>query len=235
MSKLKGAKRWVGLVSLALVALTTLSGCGALVVGGAATGAVVATDRRSTGEQVDDQTIGLKIASDMNSLFGDKARVNTTSYAGQVLLTGDVPTDQAKQQAQSAASKVSKVKTVVNELRVGDITPLSVRTNDTWLTSKVKAELLNTKNVPSRTIVVTTERGVVYLQGKVTDTEGQMAATAASTISGVNKVVKLFQIVSAASLQQSTTPAPIQNDATPAASTAAPAGTSGDTQALPIK
>ncbi len=203
------------LVGAALACIMTLSGCGALVVGGtAATTAIVATDRRTAGEQVEDQAIELKTSAEMRRLFENTARVVPTSYAGVLLLTGDVPTEQAKQQAGEAAEKVEKVVRVVNELRVGPLTPLSVRTNDTWLTSKVKTALINTREVPSRTISVTTERGVVYLMGKVTDAEGQRAAKAAASVKGVNKVVKLFEIVAAETLID-----PLQNRAAPAQTT----------------
>jgi osmotically-inducible protein OsmY len=237
MPKLKHfTARSLVLASLATLSLASLSGCGLLVVGGAAaTTASVASDRRTTGEQVEDKAIQIKSADEMNKLVGDKGRINSTSYAGWLLLVGDVPTEQIKQQAEQTASKIEKVKKVINELRVGDITPFSVRTNDTWLTSKVTAALIDTKGVPTRTIVVLTERGVVYLMGKVTDAEGQMAATAASGVSGVNKVVKLFEIVTPESLLQRQTPAPVQDNAAAPSSTPAPGGTSGGAQALPIK
>jgi len=223
------------LLGSAVLCASILSGCGALVVGGtAATTAIVATDRRTVGEQVEDQAIEMKVAAEMRRLFEDTARVNAASYAGLVLLTGDVPTEQAKQQAGEAAEKVEKVQRVVNELRVGEVTPISVRSNDTWLTSKVKTALINTREVPSRTINVTTERGVVYLLGKVTNDEGQRAAIAASGVRGVNKVVKLFHIVSPESLID-----PLDNSAQPQQS--APASTPAETapesevQALPVQ
>jgi osmotically-inducible protein OsmY len=219
--------------AFALAALTALSGCGLLVVGGtAATTAVVATDRRTAGEQVEDQAIELKIASEMRRLFEDRARVNAVSYAGLVLLTGDVPSNADKVKADEAARNVEKVQRVVNELRVGAITPISVRTNDTWLTSKVKSTLINTKDVPTRTILVTTERGVVYLLGRVTAAEGERAGKAAASVSGVNKVVKLFDIVSPESIAQSSSPAPIETspDSTPASQP-----DTGDVQAIPVQ
>lgn len=205
------------LASLALASLTTLAGCGALVVGGAAaTTAVVATDRRTTGEQVEDQAIELKAGAEMRRLFPeDKARVNTISYAGLLLLTGDVPTEQDKQKAGTAAEGVEKVKKVINQLRVGDITPISVRTNDTWITSKVKTALINTKEVPSRTINVSTERGIVYLMGKVTAQESERAGKAAAGVTGVNKVVKLFQIVTPESIAAEASPAPVDDAGAP--------------------
>lgn len=230
----KNAQRFL-LASIAFSSLAALSGCGLLVVGGtAATTAVVATDRRTAGEQVEDQAIEMKVGAEMRRLFEDKARVNTTSYGGWALLTGDVPTAQDKQKAEEAARQVEKVVKVINELRVGDITPVSVRTNDTWLSSKVKTALINTKEVPSRTIVITTERGIVYLMGRVTDAEGQRAAKATASLSGINKVVKLFQIVSPESIAQPSTPAPVE-DASPTDATSSPGAPSNDVQAMPVK
>ncbi|NYT65465.1 BON domain-containing protein [Alcaligenaceae bacterium] len=224
------APRYV-FASLALASITLLSGCGALVVGGAAaTTAVVATDRRTTGEQVEDRAIDMKVAAQMRTLFGDNARVNAMSYAGLVLLTGDVPTAADKQRAGDAAATVEKVVKVVNELRVGEITPLTVRTNDTWLTSKVKTALINTKDVPSRTIAITTERGVVYMLGRVTQEEGQRAGIAASSVAGINRVVKAFDIIPAGSLEEK--PAPIQEVNTSSASM--PQSETADIQAMPV-
>lgn len=229
--------RWV----VSIAALGTLSGCGVLVVGGtAATTAIVATDRRTAGEQVDDQTIELRVANEMNKTFAERGRVLGTSYAGRLLLVGDVPTEADRAQAESFARSVSKVTHVDNFIRVGDITPLSVRTNDTWLTSKVKTQLVRTEQVPSRTIKVTTERGVVYLMGKVTEAEGERAAKVAAGTEGVNKVVKLFQIVTPASIaaesgQAATDPAqPAADNAgqTPPADATA---TGDGVQTMPVK
>ncbi|HLU00743.1 MAG TPA: BON domain-containing protein [Burkholderiaceae bacterium] len=224
--------------SLSLAALTILSGCAPLVVGGtAATTALVATDRRTTGEQVEDKAIEMKVGAEVRREFGEaqNMRVNAHSYAGQVLLTGDVPSEQVKQRVGELAAAVEKVQRVVNELRVGEVTPVSVRTNDTWLSSKVRTALINTKEVPSLTIDVTTERGIVYLQGKVTDPEGQRAAIAASGVSGVNKVVKLFEIVSPESLSQPASPAPIQESGTPAPSNTSTEPETGGAQAMPVQ
>ena len=225
-------------ISLSLAALTALTACGPLVVGGtAATTALVATDRRTAGEQVEDQTIEMKISSEVRREFAEvqNLRITAHSYGGQVLLLGDVPNEQIKQRAGELASQVEKVKRVVNELRVGAVTPVSVRTNDTWLTSKVRTALVNTKEVPSLTINVTTERGIVYLQGRVTDEEGQRAAIASSSVAGVNKVVKLFDIVSPASLSQPTAPAPIQEAGAQAPSNTNTAPDTGGAQAMPVQ
>src|SRR5690606_8677546 len=122
---------------------------------------------------------------------------------------------------------------VVNQLRIGPITPVSVRTNDTWLTSKVKTALINTKEVPSRTINVSTERGVVYLMGKVTADEAERAAKAAASVTGINKQVKLFNIVSPESIAAPSSPAPVQDASTNL--NAAPAASTGGAEAIPVK
>lgn len=236
--------RPVRFAPLALAGLMALSGCGALVVGGtAATTALVATDRRTTGEQVEDKSIEMKIGNEMRKLVGDNGRVTTVSYAGRVLLLGDVPTEADRQRAEELARGVEKVKVVYNQLRVGDITPLSVRSNDTWLTTRVKTSLINTKDVPARTINVTTERGVVYLQGKVTEAEGQMAAKAAASVPGVNKVVKLFEIVAGERLVTDTAApaanagpsAPISDLNSGASPSSDPGAASGDVQTMPVQ
>lgn len=227
------------LLVIMLATGTLLSGCGVLLVGGAATTAAIAADRRTTGEQVEDQSIEMKTGAEMRRLFTDKARVIPVSYAGRVVLLGDVPTEADKATAAEVATKVENVKEVINRLRVGDMTPLGVRTNDTWITTKVRTALINAKDVPARTIVVTTERGIVYLQGKVTETEGNMAARVAASVTGVNEVIKLFQIVARETLVTDpvggspggTTPAP--------GTSAPPATTTGigapDTQAMPVQ
>lgn len=223
---------------LSLAAVTLLSACAPLVVGGtAATTALVATDRRTAGQQVEDQAIEMKVSAEVRREFADvqNLRITAHSYAGQVLLLGDAPNAQIKQRIGELASQVEKVQRVVNEIRIGDITPVSVRTNDGWLTSKVRTALINTKEVPSMTINVTTERGIVYLQGRVTEEEGQRAAIATSAVSGVNKVVKLFDIVSPESLSQPTSPAPIQDAGAQAPSNIDTAPDTGGAQAMPVQ
>lgn len=207
------------LAAAALVGvITILTGCAAAVVGGAATTAVVATDRRTTGEQVEDKAIDLKANSEARQVLeGKEGRVNVSSYAGQVLLTGDVPSTQEQQQIEQRVASIEKVTSVVNHLRVGPPTELSVRTNDSWLSTKVMSTLVNTKLVPTRTLTLTTERGVVYLQGRLTPDEGQRAAKAAAGVPGVSKVVKLFQYISPESLidPKDQTPVPITEQKAP--------------------
>ena len=168
------------------------------------------------------------------------------AYGGILLLTGDVPTDEAKNQATAMARGVENVKQVVNQLTVGPIASLGVRSNDTWLTSKVKTALINTKYVPSGTIAVTTDHSVVYLMGKLTQAEGDYAANAAADVSGVAKVVKLFETISreeavrlsgSGSSPRSPAPPPTprrRSKAAPAPRTGNGGGSSG-VQAIPIK
>src|SRR5699024_4410167 len=121
---------------------------------------------------------------------------------GHVLLLGDVPTEEDKKKAEDAVKEIEPVNKVTNRLRVGEITPLSVRTNDTWLTTKVTSSLIKTADVPTRTMVITTERGRVYLMGKVTPDEAKRAAKATAYVNGVNEVIKVFDIISPEELRQ---------------------------------
>jgi osmotically-inducible protein OsmY len=184
-------------LAIALTVPVLLSACAPVVVGGAAAGAaVVVTDRRTSGIQLEDSNIGFKVERLASQKFGDSARISASSYEGVVLLTGEAPSEAAKEQATALARSVENVKKVVNQITVGPVASFGTRSNDTWLTSKVRTELLNTKFVPSGSISVTTDKGVVYLQGKVTQAEGEYAANATAGLSGVTKVVKLFDIIS---------------------------------------
>lgn len=197
ISDVKTATRPLLLAAALSGAALSLSACAPLIVGGAAAAtAVVATDRRTSGTQLDDQNAAFKAQNQISQKLGGTARVNAMAYGGRLLLTGDVPSEAVKSQAAAIAQGIESVKQVVNQLNVGPIASFGVRSNDTWLTSKVKATLINTKYVPSGTIAVTTDHSVVYLMGKVTQAEGNYAANAAADIGGVAKVVKLFDTIS---------------------------------------
>ncbi|NDY82257.1 BON domain-containing protein [Orrella sp. NBD-18] len=201
MTFLKRLTRPLACIVLLSGVAVSMQGCVPLVVGGAAaaTAGVVVVDRRSAMQQADDLTIELKVNNEMRNRYGDVARINATVYNGVVLLTGESLNQEIKTQAAEIASKIDKVKSVVNQIVVvEEISPFSVITNDTWITSKVIATLATTKEVPSRTIVVTTVRSVVYLMGMVTQHEGDVAAAAAAQVSGVRRVEKLFQIITPA-------------------------------------
>jgi osmotically-inducible protein OsmY len=176
---------------------STLTACVPLLIGGAAaTTGLVVVDRRTVGEQVEDKSIELKIGGQFRENFGDAVRVTVTSYDGVVLLTGDTISREFKSRAAEIARKVENVKSVSNQIDVvKQLASFGVVSNDIWITSKVMTILATTKEIPSRTIVVTTDRGVVYLMGLVTQREGDMAAAAAAKVSGVKRVEKLFQII----------------------------------------
>lgn len=199
LSSISSIARLPLMASAVLITLAQLSACAPIAIGGAAaTTALMATDRRTAGEQVDDKAINIKVSMEASKILdGKPGRVDGSSYAGQVLLVGDVPSQEDGKRIAAAVKTIDSVKDVINRIRVAPVTELSVRTNDSWITTKVTTALINAKDVPSRTISVTTERGAVYLQGLVTKTEGDLAARAASTVPGVYEVVKLFQYISA--------------------------------------
>lgn len=174
---------------------STLTACVPLLIGGAAaTTGMVVVDRRSVGEQVDDKSIELKIGGQFRADFGDAMRATITSYDGVVLLTGDTISSEFKNRAVEIARKVEHVKSVSNQIAVvKELASFGVVSNDIWITSKVMTTLATTKDIPSRTIVVTTDRSVVYLMGLVTQREGDLASAAAAKVSGVKRVEKLFR------------------------------------------
>ena len=182
---------------LAAVALTAgLSACVPLVVGGAAVGgAMVATDRRTSGAQLEDEGIELRANNRLSENFGDRAHVNITSYNRQVLLTGEVPTAQDQQRIAEMISKVENVRSVVNEVAVLGTSTLAGRSNDSYITGKVKATLVDAKNVQANSVKVVTERGVVYLMGRVTQREATHISDLVRGVSGVQKVVRVFEIL----------------------------------------
>ncbi|WP_442909308.1 BON domain-containing protein [Ideonella sp. BN130291] len=178
-----------------------LSACAPLLLGGAAVGgALVATDRRTSGTQVEDQAIELKAGQRVGNLLGDKGHVNITSYSRQVLITGEVPTEADRAAVEKVVQGIENVRSTVNELAIAGNASLTSRSNDAILTSKVKATYVDAKDLQTHAIKVVTERGVVYLMGRVTEREAARAADLAAGISGVQKVVRVFEVVSEAEL-----------------------------------
>ena len=174
-----------------------LTACVPLVMGGAvAGGSLLAIDRRTSGAQLEDEGIELRLASRIRGTFGDQVHVNQTSYNRQVLLTGEVPSAQVKQQVEQVAAGVENVTSVVNDLAVTGQTSLSQRSNDTFLTGRVKAMLLDARDLQSNAFKVVTERGSVYLMGRVTQREADRATQVARSTPGVQKVIRVFDIIS---------------------------------------
>ena len=206
-------------VSALAVALAagSLAGCAPLVIGGAAVGALMTFDRRTSGAQLDDEGIELRAGSRLRDALGDRAHVNITSYNRQILLTGEVPNEQAKQQAEQIATRVDAVKGIVNELAVMSNTTLAQRSSDTLVTAKVKASLVDASDLHVSAFKVVTERGTVYLMGRVTQKEAERATQMTRGISGVQKVVRVFEIISDEELRQLASPLQRQPAAAPAA------------------
>jgi osmotically-inducible protein OsmY len=174
-----------------------LTGCVPLLVAGAVGGtALVASDRRSVGAQADDEAIELKVANNIGTGYGDRVHVNVTSYDGIVLLTGEVPTQDLVKSIGDIARSTAKVRKVENELTVGPVSSVGSRTNDSYITSKVKARFVEANKFAPNHVKVVTERQVVYLLGLVRRDEADTAAQIAATTSGVVRVVKLFEYIS---------------------------------------
>ena len=187
---------------------SALSACAPLLVGGAVgTGVRVATDRRTSGTQLDDQGIELR------DQMGTRARISVTSYNRRALLTGEVANARDKALAEEIVSQVDNVQGLVNELSITASPSLTQQANDTLITGKVKAGLVDVKDLSANAFKVVTERGSVYLMGRVTQREADKATEVARNITGVTRVVRVLDIVSEEELRriQAGTPAPVEN------------------------
>ena len=189
------------LLAAALAATTLLGACAPLLIGGAMLGgSMFAVDRRTSGAQVEDQAIELKAGSRIGEVIGDRSHINTTSYNRMVLVTGEVPTEADKAAVEQALARIDNVRSIVNELTVAAPSSIGNRSDDTLITSKVKASLVDAKDVQVNAYKVVTERGVVYLMGRVTEREAGRAADIARGVSGVRKVVRVFEVVTESEL-----------------------------------
>lgn len=173
-----------------------LSACAPLIVGAAAGGALVATDRRTSGTVVEDQGFELKALPRIRNVLGERGHVNVTSYNRVLLLTGEVPTDADKAAVEAIVTPMDNVKGVLNELVVAPNSTLGDRSNDTLITSKVKASYVDARDLFANAFKVVTERGVVYLMGRVTEREATRAVDIARGVAGVRKVVRAFEVIS---------------------------------------
>ena len=198
----RGIRRPAAGPLLLALAAALLVGCVPMVVGTAVVGgAIVATDRRAGGSQVDDELIQMKSGSRLEEAFPDgRVRVNVTSYNRMVLLTGQVPSDADKATVEQVIAKMDNVQSVINELSVGPATTLKERSNDAYITTKVRASIVDAQDLFANSIKIVTHRGVVYLMGRVTEREANHAAELARGVSGVVKVVKVFEVISEAEL-----------------------------------
>jgi osmotically-inducible protein OsmY len=195
-------------LTAALVLAGTMAGCAPLIVGGAVIGSgLVATDRRTTGTQLEDEGIEFKAAARVREL-ATLGQVSITSYNRMVLVTGEVPGDAEKAAVEKAVAKVENVRSVVNELVIAANSPIGSRTRDSYLGTKVKATFVDAKDVQANAFKVVAERSVIYLMGRVTEREAARGAELASSVSGVEKVVRVFEILSEQELANLGRPAP---------------------------
>jgi osmotically-inducible protein OsmY len=174
---------------------SSLSGCIGLLLTGAAVGVMAVTDRRTIGAQTEDQGIEFKASDVVRTKLNSSGGISITSFNRKVLISGQVLDEQAKREAESLVSKVDNVKGVFNELAVSGRVSFGTNTVDAAITTKVKAFFLEASDLSSNVFKVVTESGVVYLMGITTQREGVRAAEVASRVSGVTKVVTLFDYV----------------------------------------
>ncbi|MCG2591656.1 BON domain-containing protein [Ramlibacter sp. XY19] len=226
----------------------TLAGCAPLIIGGAAVGtAMMATDRRSSGAQIEDESIEIRAASRLRDALGDRVHINVTSYNRQVLLTGEVPSDAARQQAEQLVSRVDNVRGVSNELAVLPASSMTQRSADTFITGQIRASYVDAADLQSNAFKVVTERGTVYLMGRVSQREADRGTQIARQIGGVNKVVRMFEVLTPEEMRQlgltppgaapaaavAPAPAPAPAPAAPAAT--APAPDAGGVVVSPVR
>ncbi|HJV96616.1 MAG TPA: BON domain-containing protein [Albitalea sp.] len=187
----------------ALAVATTLSACAPLIVGGAMVGgSLMITDRRTSGTQIEDQAIELKAQNRIRDAIGERGHVSTVSYNRMVLVVGEVTTEADKAAVEQAVQRVENVRSIVNEVEVMGLPSFTSTSNDALVTSKVKATFVDARDLFANAFKVVTERGTVYLMGRVTEREATRATELTRSISGVQRVVRLFEIITEAELAE---------------------------------
>ncbi len=208
--------RFAKTVLTALSAAVVLSACVPMVpmlVGGAMVGGgLVATDRRTSGTQLEDTGIEQRATNRIRENLGERVHVNVNSYNRRVLITGEVPNLQDKQLVEQLVSRVDNVQSIVNELAVLGNATLGQRSSDSFVTGKVRAGLVDAKDLYANAFKVTTERGITYLMGRVTQREADRATDITRGVNGVQKVVRVFEIISEDELRN-LLPQPAPDDA----------------------
>ena len=181
---------------LALLLLSTqLAGCFPAVVGGATAGGLMASDRRTSGIFVEDQSIEFKVSKRLLSYMENAAHVNVTSYNRVILLTGEVPTEAQRTEAEKLTREVTNVREIHNALVVGPASSIGDRSNDTYTTTKIKTRFVSENLFPANIVKVVTEAGTAYLMGIVSEKEANDAVEVARNTEGVSKVVKVFEYI----------------------------------------
>ncbi len=197
--------------------LSGLTACFPLVLGGAMVGGgMVATDRRTSGTVLEDEGIELKASSRVRDNLGERVHVNVTSYNRQVLITGEVPNAQDKQLVERVVASVENVRNIVNELEVMGNSTLTQRSSDTLVTGRVKAALVDARDLFANAFKVVTEHGTTYVMGRVTQREATRATEVITNVSGVQRLVRVLEIISEDELtRQLPQPAPVNSKAPP--------------------
>lgn len=183
---------WLCLAALA----PSLTGCVGAAAVGAGTGALMFVDRRAAETYLTDEGVEIRAASRLGDVLGRRAHINVTSYNRMALLTGEVHDEAAKAQAEKTVAAVPNVRSIANELRVAGVSSLGDRSNDAYVTSKVKARFIDANKFSPVHVKVITEAGTVYLLGLVTQRESEAAVEIARTTAGVAKVVRMMEIIS---------------------------------------
>ena len=186
----------------ALLLASALQGCAPVIMGSALVGSLVAVDRRTSGIQLEDESIELRTAQGLRQNLGENNHVNVTSYNRQVLLTGEVATAAQKELADKLAQSQENVKAVVNELTVQPVSTLTQRSKDAIITGQIKAYFVDAKDLQSYAFKIVTENSVVYLMGRVTSREAQRATDIARSVNGVTKVVRVLDIITEEELKR---------------------------------
>lgn len=186
--------RYIAVVIVALLPL--LQSCAPMLIGaGVGAGVMMAEDRRTSATILEDQTIEIKIKNRINEKYDDQAHVNITSFNRFVMLTGEAPTEEIRQDLTIVALEVPNVRNVQNEMIVAGNSSLASRSSDALTTSRVKGRLTQTKEVSANHVKVVTENSTTFLMGLVTRAEAEAAAQTAATTSGVQRVVKVFEYI----------------------------------------
>lgn len=195
-------KSLIATLLIGATVLPALQGCFPVVAAGVTSGVMATVDRRSLGTQTEDETIEWKASAQVSEKLGDKAHLNFTSYNRKVLMTGEVPNQNAKSEAERIVGNLPNVQGVHNELVVGPASSFTNRSNDAFITSKIKSRSLDTGKFNPVHVKVVTEAGSAFLLGIVTQTEAEAAVNVARTTAGVKKVVNLMEIITPAKARE---------------------------------
>jgi osmotically-inducible protein OsmY len=181
---------------LAGATLGGLTACFPLLMGGAVMGTLVATDRRTSGTVVEDEGIEIKAANRLRENLGERVNVSVTSYNRQALITGEVPTAQDKALVEKVVAGVENVRNVVNEVAIMGNSTLTQRSSDSLVTGRVKAGLVDAKDLFANSFKIRTEHGVTYIMGRVTQREANRATEVITATPGVQRLVRVLEIIS---------------------------------------